>query len=181
MLLNFNASVVNELTLIMSIRCSAITANFSTIFFRCSWHACDTRTATSFDGSSSSCFCMMLRTLACNAGICKNTSSLHERIWVPISSVEPRMRCDSSAKFTPPIAATSLMSSSPYIEADIDDCWKYDVDALRSFSLLAAAALAAAAATLAADFSFAGFGVAGAGAGVGAAGVVDDFAEKYHS
>ena len=32
---------------------------------------------------------------------------------MPIISVEPRIRCDSSAKLTPPIAATSLMSLSP--------------------------------------------------------------------
>ena len=45
----------------------------------------------------------------------RKVSSLHDRIWVPTNSVEPRILCDSSARFTPPIAATSLMSSSPLL------------------------------------------------------------------
>lgn len=35
-----------------------------------------------------------------------------------MSSVEPRILCDSSAKFTPPMAATSLMSLSPTSEEE---------------------------------------------------------------
>ena len=53
--------------------------------------------------------------------VCKNVSSLHDlRTWLPIRSVAAILWV-SSARFTPPIAATSLISSSPVAEYEEDD------------------------------------------------------------
>lgn len=120
------------ITLTISILCSAITANFSARFFNRSCVACETRATTSDDDvSSMPCLATaksqmsvhvihatILYLLICRIRCWSNEelrkmSSLHDLIWVPTNSVEPRIRCDSSARFTPPMAATSLMSSSP--------------------------------------------------------------------
>lgn len=51
--------------------------------------------------------------LCCRGTAWRKISSLQDRICVPTNSVEPNILWVSSARFTPPIAATSLMSSSP--------------------------------------------------------------------
>ena len=54
---------------------------------------------------------------------------------MPIISVEPKIRCDSSAKLTPPMAATSFMSSSPLRptrdEEKLDDFFSLSLEAAR--------------------------------------------------
>jgi len=51
--------------------------------------------------------------LCCRGTAWRKISSLQDRICVPTNSVEPNILWVSSARFTPPMAATSLMSSSP--------------------------------------------------------------------
>ena len=52
----------------------------------------------------------------CRSPVWRKVSSLQLLTTVPTLSVAPRMRFASSARLTPPIAATSLMSSSPAAE-----------------------------------------------------------------
>lgn len=51
-------------------------------------------------------------------GAARKISSLHDRDWAPIKSalVVASMFLDSSVKLTPPMVATSLMSSSPSLK-----------------------------------------------------------------
>jgi len=78
--------------------------------------ACDINTETSLLGSSRPSLATILRIFCCYDDIFRNTSSLHDRVCVP----------------TPPIAATSLMSSSLYIE-EYDEAAADDTDNFRSF------------------------------------------------
>lgn len=117
-----------------SIRCWAVTASFSTKLFNISCTAWLIIPATSADGSSRPCLAVMDFNLACIKLIGTRYSSLHDLICVPIISVDPRILWVSSAKLTPPIAATSFISSSPAILSSTNGWLNWSVDFF-SFSL----------------------------------------------
>ena len=79
----------------------------------------------------------MRATRAARLLVRKKFSSLQERICVPTSLAAAAMRWFSSARFTPPMAATSLMSSSS--RSDVDTFlsgFSLGVAGARAFALL---------------------------------------------